>query len=132
MMPKLRFNSEEVNSLLPINLITFRYGTSIYFALATMFILKIYQEPFGLNQFLTIAIGCLLASLSSIGAAGVAALGCLEVVTSALGLPIGAALLIFVAIDPFINPLRALVNVYAAMAITAIVTDNSETALNPP
>ncbi|TAF53470.1 MAG: hypothetical protein EAZ61_06950 [Oscillatoriales cyanobacterium] len=129
MMPRLRFNSEAVNSLLPLNLITFRYGTSLYFALATMFILKIYQEPFGLNQFLTIAIGCLLASLSSIGAAGVAALGCLEVVTSALGLPIGAALLIFVAIDPFINPLRALVNVYAAMAITAIVVDNSGSAI---
>ena len=123
MMPRLRFNLVEVKSLLPINLITFRYGTSIYFALATMFILQIYQEPLGINQFFTIVVGCFLASLSSIGGAGIAVLGCLEVVTSALGLPIGSVLLVFVAIDPFVNPFRALVNVYASIAVTAMVIE---------
>lgn len=124
MMKDLGFNPEQVNSLLPINLITFRYGTSVYFVLATMFVLNVYQEPFGVNTFLTVLLGCILASLSSLGLVGIATLSCIEVVCRPLGLPVEAVLLIFVAIDPLVNPLRALVNVYASMMVTALVTDN--------
>ncbi|TAF49335.1 MAG: hypothetical protein EAZ61_14545 [Oscillatoriales cyanobacterium] len=124
MMKDLGFNTEKVNSLLPINLITFRYGTSVYFVLATMFVLNVYQEPFGVSTFLTVLLGCILASLSSLGLVGIATLSCIEVVCRPLGLPVEAVLLIFVAIDPLVNPLRALVNVYASMMVTSLITDN--------
>jgi Na+/H+-dicarboxylate symporter len=124
MMKELGFNEEKVNSLLPINLITFRYGTSVYFVLATMFVLNVYQEPFGVSTFLTVLLGCILASLSSLGLVGIATLSCIEVVCRPLGLPVEAVLLIFVAIDPLVNPLRALVNVYASMMVTSLITDN--------
>jgi Na+/H+-dicarboxylate symporter len=124
MMKELGFNEEKVNSLLPINLITFRYGTSVYFVLATMFVLNVYQEPFGISTFLTVLLGCILASLSSLGLVGIATLSCIEVVCRPLGLPVEAVLLIFVAIDPLVNPLRALVNVYASMMVTSLITDN--------
>ncbi|MGD1900802.1 MAG: dicarboxylate/amino acid:cation symporter [Geitlerinemataceae cyanobacterium] len=132
MMRRLRFNAEEVNSLLPIDIITFRYGTSFYFAFATIFVMTLYREPFGINEFVTISLGCVLASLASIGAAGIAALGCIEIVTSPLGLPVGAVLLIFVAIDPLVNPFRALVNIYAATAVTALVAENSRSPRDRP
>jgi len=124
MMTNLKFNLEKVNSLLPINLITFRYGTSVYFVLATMFVLNLYQETINLNILVTVLLGCILASLSSLGLVGIATLSCIEVVCRPLGLPVESVLLIFIAIDPLVNPLRALVNVYASMMVTALVTDN--------
>jgi len=124
MMANLKFNPEKVNSLLPINIITFRYGTSIYFVLATMFVLNLYQEKINFNVLTTVILGCILASLSSLGLVGIATLSCIEVVCRPLGLPVESVLLIFIAIDPLVNPLRVLVNVYASMMVTALVTDN--------
>ena len=131
MMKRLGFNKEKVNSLLPINLITFRYGTSVYFVLAMMFVLNVYEEPMSVSVFFTILLGCVFASLSSLGLVDIATLSSIEVVARPLGVPVEAVLLIFVAIDPLVNPLRALLNVYASMMVTSLVTDNRNRSPEP-
>lgn len=125
MMKDLGFNGEKVDAILPINIITFRYGTSVYFVFATMFVLYIYQEPIALDLLLTVVFGCILASISSLGLVGIAALGSIEVVCRPLGLPVEAVLLLFIAIDPLVNPLRALVNVYGSMMVTSLITNEA-------
>jgi len=123
MMRNLKFNWQQIYSFLPLNVITFRYGTSAYFVLITIFTLNLYREYISFKIIFITLLGSIFASLTSIGSVGFAALAAVEVVLYPLDLPIESILVIFLAIDPFVNPFRALVNTYMSIAVTALITD---------
>jgi proton glutamate symport protein len=122
----LKFDTQVVNAVLPISIIAFRYGVVIYFTLVTVFAAQLYNINIGITQGLLIIIGSMFAAVASSGSAGVATLPALEIVFNLLALPLDSVLVLLIAIDPMLNPLRATTNVSAAMVGSAFIAPRND------
>lgn len=117
----LRFDPQIVNAVLPISIIAFRYGVVTYFTLVTVFAAQLYGVNIGVNEGLLIITGSMFAAVASSGSAGVATLPALEIVFQPISLPLDSVLVLLIAIDPMLNPLRATTNISAAMVSTSFI-----------
>lgn len=124
----LKFDEQAVNAVLPVGIIAFRYGVVAYFTLIALFTSQLYGVSLGLNQLALIVVGSIFAALASSGSAGVATLPALDIVFKPLALPLDSVLILLIAIDPVLNPLRATTNISAAMAGSAILANRQETS----
>ena len=118
---KLKFDTQIVNAVLPISIIAFRYGVVTYFTLVTVFSAQLYGIQIGMNEGLLIIIGSMFAAVASSGSAGVATLPALEIVFKPLALPLDSVLVLLIAIDPVLNPLRATTNISASMVGSSFI-----------
>ncbi len=117
----LKFDSQVVNAVLPISIIAFRYGVVTYFTLVTVFAAQLYGVRIGFNEGILIIIGSMFAAVASSGSAGVATLPALEIVFKPIALPLDSVLVLLIAIDPMLNPLRATTNISAAMVGSSLI-----------
>jgi len=112
--------SEEVSSfVLPLGATINMDGTSLYQAVAAIFLAEVYGMDIGLSGQLTII---LTATLASIGSAAVPGAGMvmLIIVLSAVGIPTEGIAMIF-AVDRPLDMLRTAVNVTGDTTITSII-----------
>ncbi len=119
---KLGFDKTNTNLLVPLGVTICRYGSIIYFAIATIFIAQLYDAQLGVQGYIIVLIGSILAGMATSGATGVLTLSMMLLVLEPLGLPFEAVLVLFIAIDPIIDPLRTLLIVYAACATSALIS----------
>lgn len=122
----LKFDQQAVNAVLPVGIIAFRYGVVAYFTLIALFASQLYGVSLGFNQLALIVVGSIFAALASSGSAGVATLPALDIVFKPLALPLDSVLILLIAIDPVLNPLRATTNISTAMAGSAILANRQE------
>ncbi len=128
----LKFDTQIVNAVLPISIIAFRYGVVTYFTLVTVFAAQLYNVTIGVNEGLLIIVGSMFAALASSGSAGVATLPALEIVFKPIALPLDSVLVLLIAIDPVLNPLRATTNISAAMVGSSLIAPRRDRDDNPP
>jgi proton glutamate symport protein len=128
----LKFDTQIVNAVLPISIIAFRYGVVTYFTLVTVFAAQLYNVNIGVNEGLLIIVGSMFAALASSGSAGVATLPALEIVFKPIALPLDSVLVLLIAIDPVLNPLRATTNISAAMVGSSLIAPRRDRDDNPP
>jgi proton glutamate symport protein len=124
---KLKFDTQIVNAVLPISIIAFRYGVVTYFTLVTVFAAQLYGVHIGFNEGLLIIIGSMFGAVASSGSAGVATLPALEIVFKPLALPLDSVLVLLIAIDPVLNPLRATTNISASMVGSSFIAPRRDT-----
>ena len=117
----LKFDSQIINAVLPISIIAFRYGVVTYFTLVTVFAAQLYGVTIGFNEGILIIVGSMFAAVASSGSAGVATLPALEIVFKPIALPLDSVLVLLIAIDPMLNPLRATTNISAAMVGSSLI-----------
>jgi hypothetical protein len=108
--------------MVPLGVTICRYGSVIYFSLATMFVAQLYDTPLDAQAYAIILIGSIFAGMATSGASGVLTLAMMLLVLEPLGLPFEAVLVLFIAIDPIIDPLRTLLIVYVACATSALIS----------
>jgi Na+/H+-dicarboxylate symporter len=115
----LGVSSEVASFVLPIGVTINMDGTSLYQAVAAVFIAQVFGIDLTLVQQLTIV---LTATLASIGSAGVPGAGIvmLIIVLNAVGLPVEGLALIL-AIDRPLDMLRTVLNVTGDAVIATIV-----------
>jgi proton glutamate symport protein len=128
----LKFDTQIVNAVLPISIIAFRYGVVTYFTLVTVFAAQLYNVTIGMNEGLLIIVGSMFAALASSGSAGVATLPALEIVFKPIALPLDSVLVLLIAIDPVLNPLRATTNISAAMVGSSLIAPRRDRDDNHP
>jgi Na+/H+-dicarboxylate symporter len=122
--------SEEIASfVLPLGSTVNMDGTAMYQGVATVFIAQVFGIDLTIGQQLTIV---LMATLASIGAAGVPGVGVitLAMVLDTLGLPLEGIALIL-GVDRFLDMARTTVNITGDSAVSVVVA-RSEGMLNPP
>ena len=122
--------SKEISSfVLPLGATINMDGTSLYQAVAAVFIAQAFGLELDLSQQLTIV---LTATLASIGAAAVpgAGLVMLVIVLGAVGIDPEGVALIF-AVDRILDMLRTVVNVTGDATVATVIA-SSEGKLNPP
>lgn len=121
MHQNLGYDKQSVNLVVPLAISLCRFGSVVYFALATLFIAQIYSFDLGIEELFIIFLGSILAGVSTAGMSGVVTLTMLGVVLTLLKLPFDAVLVLLIVIDPIVAPFRVLAIVHTACAATAVV-----------
>ncbi len=120
MSSSVKFNSKAVSSfVLPVGATINMDGTSLYQAVAAVFIAQAFGIELDLGQQLTIV---LTATLASIGAAAVPGAGMvmLVIVLGAINVPTEGLALIF-GVDRILDMMRTVVNVTGDATVATIV-----------
>lgn len=119
----LKFNPQTTNLVTPLAITLCRFGSVVYFASATLFVMQLYQRDLGLASLGIVILGSILAGMATSGVTGILTLTMLGLVLDPLKLPLEAVLVLFIAIDPLMDPFRTLGIVHTGMAATALVAD---------
>lgn len=119
----LNFNRQTVNLVTPLSITICRFGSVIYFALGAVFVMQLYDKPVELNNLLIVIVGSIFAGMATAGVTGILTLTMLGIVLEPLQLPLEAVLVLFVAIDPMMDPLRTLGIVHTGIAATSVIAD---------
>ncbi|MEM6837096.1 MAG: cation:dicarboxylase symporter family transporter [Cyanobacteria bacterium P01_C01_bin.120] len=119
----LKFDRQTTDLVTPLSITLCRFGSIIYFAAATMFVVQLYQKSLSPSMILIVIVGSVFAGMATSGVTGILTLTMLGLVLDPLKLPLDAVLVLFVAIDPIINPFRTLSIVQTGMATTAMIAD---------
>ena len=116
---ELGISNETASFVLPLGATINMDGTSLYQAVAAVFLAQVYGMDLSLGQQLTII---LTATLASIGSAAVPGAGMvmLVIVLTAVGIPTEGIALIF-AVDRPLDMLRTAVNVTGDTTIAGII-----------
>ncbi|MDR1362451.1 MAG: cation:dicarboxylase symporter family transporter [Spirochaetaceae bacterium] len=119
----LGFNKNQVNLTLPLGMTLGRFGNIFYFGIAVFFVAQLYGAQLSPTSYIIIFLGTILAGTATAGASGIVTISVISIALGPLNLPVEAVLVIFMAIDPIIDPFRTLLLVYANIATTAVIVD---------
>lgn len=117
----LGFDKTMVELVAPLSITICRYGPTLYYAIATIFVAQLYGIELGATGYLSIFIGSFLAGLASAGTTGILTITLLSLVFAPLGLPLEAALVLFITIDPLVDIVRTVAIVYPNCAAVAAI-----------
>ncbi len=126
----LRISRRDLELVVPLGITLCRVGPVIYFAVSTLFIAQLYGVPLHLPQLALVVAGSVAAGLAASGASGLLAITLVGVVCGPLGLPIGAAMVLFLAVDPVIEVFRTVTNVFGSCALAAVLCAREEAVVN--
>jgi Na+/H+-dicarboxylate symporter len=120
MTRELRASQETCELYIPVGFATLRFGTMLFFAVATMFIGALLGRSFGAGEIVMVAVLSVAASFATLGISGAAALAPLAGVLRPFGLPYELAFPLLVIIDPLVHMVRIMLNVTVNCIIPAL------------
>lgn len=127
MHKELGYDKQKIDLLIPLTFTLCRIGPTLYFSLATMFVVQVYNLDMTIGVFALVIFGSVLAGTATAGSSGVSLLTMLGIVSGPLGLPLDAVLILFVVIDPIIAPFRVLAIVHSSCALISIIFPKKNT-----
>lgn len=127
MHKELGYDKQKIDLLIPLAFTLCRIGPTLYFSLATMFVVQVYNLDMTIGVFALVIFGSVLAGTATAGSSGVSLLTMLGIVSGPLGLPLDAVLILFVVIDPIIAPFRVLAIVHSSCALISIIFPKKNT-----
>ncbi len=122
----LKLNKDLVNLSVTLGITLCRYAYIIYFSISAIFAMQLYGCPINMSSFLIIIFTSVLAALSTAGAPGLIAVTMVSIILTPLGIPPAAIIVILLAIDPILDPIVALVNLYLNSAAAAVIASDKE------
>jgi proton glutamate symport protein len=108
--------------VMPLGVTMFRFGPAFYFTICTVFVAQMYGSDLSIFDYVFIVFASVLAALASTGTTSVLTISLVSLVCVPLKLPFEAALALFIAADPFVDPFRTLSIVYGNCAASVLVT----------
>ncbi len=133
----LGLDQEQVNLIVPLSITLCRCAGVMNFTLAAVFFSQFYGMPIGLQQCMIILIGAVVAGMAGAGAPGLVTISMISILLDPLGLPVGPAIVLLLAIDPITDPVRTVANLHANCATTSLIikpfwsAEMSKTAQQP-
>jgi len=121
MSDKLGINRKDLELVVPLGIILCRFGPVVFFGISTLFIAQLYRIDLGPSQYMFILFASVMAAMASSGGTGVMTIGLMALLCNPLGLPVEAAVALFLAVDPFLDLVRTVLNVYGTCAVASIV-----------
>ncbi|BCG64104.1 MAG: proton glutamate symport protein, DAACS family [Methyloprofundus sp.] len=128
---KLQVKHDVADLIVPLGMTINPPGSVLYFAIAGTFIAQIYNVSLGLDQLAIMVFAALLAGISSASAPGIVGLSMISMVLIPLGLPVEVAIILLVAIDPIVDPILTVVNVFSNCAMAVIASEPDKTEATP-
>lgn len=125
MQDRLGFEREAVALMLPLGITVSRYGNIVYFALASLFVVQLYNQPMPAAGIAIVLVGAVFAGMATAGSSGILTLAMISIILTPLGLPVEAVLIIMMAVDAIIDPMRTFLIVYVNIAATALIVQRT-------
>ena len=107
----MKVKDEPCDLYIPIGIATIRFGTILYFVIATLFVGILMGRQFSLIDLCLLAVFSVAASFATIGVSGLAALAPLAIVLRPFGLSYEVAVPLMIMIDPVADMVRTMLNV---------------------
>ena len=107
----LKVKNEPCDLYIPIGIATIRFGTILYFVIATLFMGTLMGRQFNLIDLGLLAVFSVGASFATLGLSGLAALAPLAIVLRPFGLSYEVAVPLMIIIDPLADMVRTMLNV---------------------
>jgi Na+/H+-dicarboxylate symporter len=119
---ELNVANEPCELFIPVGFAALRFGTILYFVVATLFMGTLMGLSFSSLDLIWIALLSTGASFATLGVTGLAALVPLAAVLRPFGLSYELAVPLMIIIDPITNMVRVMINVAANCAIPALAS----------
>jgi len=119
MREDLNIPNEPCALYIPVGITTLRFGSIVYFIVATLFMGALMGRSFGAADLVLVAAFSTAASFATIGATGLAALTPLAAILRTFGLSYEVALPLMIIMDPIASIVRTVVNIGLNCAIPA-------------
>ena len=119
----LKVKREACDLFIPLGFATIRFGTILYFIIATLFMATLMGRSFSLIDFGLLAAFSIAASFATLGLSGIAALAPLAVVLRPFGLSYEVAVPLMMIIDPIAEMVRVILNVVLNSIIPILATE---------
>lgn len=107
----LKVKNEVCDLYIPIGIATIRFGTILYFVIATLFLGILMGRHFNVIDLSLLAVFSVGASFATLGLSGLAALAPLAFVLRPFGLSYEVAVPLMIIIDPLADMVRTMLNV---------------------
>lgn len=121
MTEKLRFDPAGIDLILPLGITMCRVATVSYLLIGTIFIAEVYAVEIDAYGYAVIFFASIAAGLAASGATGAMAVVLISLVAEPMNLPVEAAIVLFIAVDPIIDVVRTTVLVYGNCALAALI-----------
>jgi len=118
---ELDFDSDTVNLSVPLGVSLCRFGNVMVFSLGAVFASQLYGYSLGIEEYMIIVIVSVLAGMATSGAPGIIARTMIGMVLTPLGIPAAAIIALLLAIDPVIDPITTVINIYPNLGAAAII-----------
>jgi len=127
---RLDFNKEKVNLSIPLGVTLCRYGNVMVFAVGAIFAAQLYGHTLGIGKLAIIVITSVLAGMAASGAPGLVARTMISLVLTPIGIPSTAIIALLIAINPIIDSMTTVINVYPNLAAASIIANDNEKVTN--
>ena len=117
----LGVDSKLVDLVIPLGAVIARYSMIITYAVAAVFAAQLYQVPLTFWDYGLIILLSVLAAVAGAGTPGIVSLAMITIVLLPIGLPSAAIIVLLLAINPIIEPVTTVANIYGNCAATALV-----------
>ena len=128
MIEKFKVARQPCDLYIPVGFATLRFGTIVYFSIATLFMGTLLGRSFGIVDIVLIAALSVVASFATLGVTGLAALAPLASVLRPFGLSYELAVPLMIIIDPIANMIRVMINVAMNCLIPALAAGRESPA----
>ena len=128
MTEKFKVARQPCDLYIPVGFAMLRFGTIVYFSIATLFMGMLLGRSFGIVDMVLIAALSVVASFATLGVTGLAALAPLASVLRPFGLSYELAVPLMIIIDPIANMLRVMINVAVNCLIPALAAGRVSSA----
>lgn len=105
------FDQKKVDLYIPLSIALFRYGSVFYFGFFAILAAQIFAIPLGFYEYLNLMILVFFAGFASVSS-GLINVGLLAMILSPISVPSSLVIMLFMALDPIIDPLRAAFSMY--------------------
>lgn len=121
----LKVKDEPCDLYIPIGIAMIRFGTILYFVIATLFMGTLMGRQFGLIDLGLLAVFSVGASFATLGLSGLAALAPLAIVLRPFGLSYEVAVPLMIIIDPIADMVRTMLNVAINCMIPTLAAERA-------
>lgn len=121
---RLRLERHSTELVLPLSICVNPLGNVYYYVIGTIFIAQLYGVALPPVSCGFLVAGGVLAAVAGSALPSAAAIGVFAILLEPLGLPLGAAVILIMAVDPFIDPAVTVLNVHGSCVATSLVADS--------
>lgn len=121
MQSGLRMDKHTTDLVVPLSVSLNPLGNVHYYTISAIFIAQLYGLELTATSAVLFVLGGVLAALAGSALPGAAAVGVISILMEPLGLPVGSAVVLIMAIDPFIDPATTVLNVHASCVASSVV-----------
>ena len=131
-MQRLGMSKNTTDLVIPLSVSLNPIGNVHYYTLSAIFIAQLYGVSIPASSLFILLVGGVLAAVAGSALPSAAAIGVISILLDPLGLPVGAAVILIMAIDPFIDPATTALNVHGSCVATSLVSDRSTGTTRAP